>query len=171
MGGELKFSPDSKHLAIGFRSGDVLLANLVNETSIRLSGHERSINAISFSPDSQYIATFSADNTARIWDLKGKNLAILPGRSRTKFGDPRDRDPAVSQVSWSSIGQLLTIASGREVQIWQLPDQKLMTLRANQGEVLDAVFSPNGSMIAIASDGIVKVWDLLTRELVTKQLR
>lgn len=165
-GGQLKFSPDGKWLVVGFRSGSVLLANLVSHNSIQLIGHQRGINAISFSPDGQNIGTTSADNTARIWNLTGKNVAILPGIPEAKFGDAGERSPSVSHASWSAEGHFLFIASGRHIKIWQLLDKKLSTLNNYQGGITDATFSPDGKLIAASSkDGTSRVWNLFGHQL------
>ena len=54
------------------------ILNSIHERN-QLKGHTRPVNNASFSPDGQRIVTASWDNTARVWDLSGKQLAVLKG--------------------------------------------------------------------------------------------
>ncbi|MFT5764651.1 MAG: WD40 repeat protein, partial [Saprospiraceae bacterium] len=80
-----KFSPDgSKIITCGS-----LIAMLYDldykhqsiQQIARLDQHTKAVIYASFSPDNDFIATASADNTAKIWNLKGELLADLTGHS------------------------------------------------------------------------------------------
>lgn len=81
-----------------------------------LSGHEGNIEGAIFSPDNKHVLSWSADKTARIWDVQtGKQLRQL------------DHSAAVSFARFSPDGQrILTIAAptgvggpgGKTVYIW-----------------------------------------------------
>src|SRR5690349_20554299 len=45
----------------------------------QIKAHEGSVNSASFSPDGKLIVTAGADNTARVWDFTGKQVAELIG--------------------------------------------------------------------------------------------
>ena len=44
-----------------------------------IKAHDGSVNSASYSPDGKLIVTAGADNTARVWDFAGKQVAELVG--------------------------------------------------------------------------------------------
>jgi WD40 repeat protein len=63
------FSPDGKHLAVGFRGGSVnVLDAATGQKLFDLSGHTGSVRHIAYSPNGTRIATASVDGTTRLWD-------------------------------------------------------------------------------------------------------
>ncbi|MBL1179281.1 hypothetical protein [Pantanalinema sp. GBBB05] len=83
---EVRFSPDEQTIAVSYTNqsssnnkGFVKLWQLNGRLQATLTGHEQSISAIKFSPDSQRIATASADKTIKVWDLYGALITSLWG--------------------------------------------------------------------------------------------
>ena len=123
-----------------------------------LRGHDDVVNAISFSPDGQRIATGSGnfrsatDKSVRLWDVgTGKEIALL--------GECASR---VTCVSHSPDGQ--TIASGSEdgkICLWDA--RKLLltaAIDAHQRAVNSICYSPDGTHILSASDDkTVRIWN------------
>ncbi len=70
----LAFSPDSQLLAAGFAAGDtdVHVWDLGTDTETRLAGHSGWITGLAFSRDGQTLASASADQTIRLWDVTRK---------------------------------------------------------------------------------------------------
>jgi WD40 repeat protein len=162
--GEMSFSPDGKTLAVGSSGGSGVLIDLPSKHSKDLIGHTRSINAISFSPDGQSIASSSADNTTRIWGLDGENRVMIQGLAKAKFGTAREMSPYMSAVSWNSTGWFLTIASPKQVQVWQSPAKLYSTLENVHGFSI-AKFSPDGNKIATISPDGVTLWNINGNQL------
>lgn len=74
------FSPDGKYILTA--SDDNTSQLWVVEENIRRIELFRGVNSATFSPDGQYIASIASsnsDNTVRIWNLQGKEIAILEG--------------------------------------------------------------------------------------------
>ena len=46
-----------------------------------LNGHTDRVTAVAFSADGAQMATGSGDTTARVWDPKGKQLAVMSGHT------------------------------------------------------------------------------------------
>jgi serine/threonine protein kinase len=95
----VKFSPDGKLLAIS--DGEALLPHFnVLQTSVmlwdmsrhaevrRLWGHTNTIWALAFSPDGKTLASGSADQTVKFWDVATGRLreTLVPGESGTSAG-------------------------------------------------------------------------------------
>jgi predicted NACHT family NTPase len=75
-----------------------------------LRGHEKEIYSVALSPDGQSLASGSADNTIRLWDLRhpAAALTVLRGHGN-----------AVSSVAFSPDGQTLASGSGDQtIRIW-----------------------------------------------------
>ena len=72
------FSPDNQWIASVGRDWLVHLytTTLQNIFQYHLIGHESTVYRVIFSPDSEQIATASADGTIRIWDLPNKKELI-----------------------------------------------------------------------------------------------
>ena len=116
----------------------------------RLQGHDGGVQAVTFSPDGQLIATGGRDNTVKLWQPDGQLSLTLNGH----------RD-VVWSVSFSPDGQTLASASrDRTVRLWDTQGKELRVLRGHDGDIYRVAFSPNGQTIATASaDNTVKLWD------------
>ncbi len=116
----------------------------------QLQGHQGIVFSANFSPDGKRIVTASRDKTARIWDLKGKPLAVLEGH--------QDR---VVSANFSPDGKRIVTASwDKTARIWDSNGQLLAVLEGHQGDVWSANFSPDGKRIVTASsDKTARIWD------------
>ena len=123
------------------------------------TGHSDAVRSVSFSPDRKYIASGSADDTVKLWEVdSGKEI-------RTFTGHTDD----VRSVSFSPDGKY--IASGsydKTVKLWEVDSGKeIRTFSGRIGVVSSVSFSPDGKYIASgSSDGTVKLWNVETGELI-----
>lgn len=77
--GALALSPDQTKLAAGYQDGRAVLVDFKTGAEIaRLEGHNGAVAAVAFSPDSETLATASADTSIRLWSGKdGAALGVL----------------------------------------------------------------------------------------------
>jgi WD40 repeat protein len=124
-----------------------------------MKGYEETVLDVTFSPDSSKIATISLgyENSLRLWDLKGNQLAAMAG------------DRGYSAPLFSPDGSQL--AQG--FQLWDLegnllPEPSLFDRQHRwfwQSGFFGTVMSPNGKQIVIRDDdGTVRLIDSKTAQ-------
>ncbi|MCF2151315.1 CHAT domain-containing protein [Desmonostoc muscorum LEGE 12446] len=122
----------------------------------QFKGHEGSVNSASFSPDGKLIVTAGADNTARIWDFTGKQVAELVGHQGN-----------VKSANFSPDGKLIVTASfDGTARVWDVSGKQLVELKGHQGNVYSANFSPDSKQIVtVSADKTVRIWDISGKQL------
>ena len=113
-----------------------------------LSGHNDSVNSVSFSPDGKRLASGSDDNTVKIWNpATGECLWMVRGHSEDNpecicFGDDEDSD-------------------SDEERPFPRPE---CPVRGHSATVTSVCFSSDGKQLTSGSkDKTVRKWDLATR--------
>ena len=137
------------------------------------TGHNRSANAVAFSPDNRWLASGGKDNVIKIWDLANGNVL------RTLYGHSSN----VNALAVSPDGKLLASGSGdindkrdlgtftqggvvggaedNTVRIWSVQTgQQLQVLRGHELPVGAIAFSNDGHSLTTAGGDTVKVWDV-----------
>jgi hypothetical protein len=133
-------------------------------TEVLSIDHDRAVNAVTFSPDGNRIATACGDAAARVWSLPDGQelLRVIHGA-------------VVSGVDFAPDGrQLATSAADLTARVWSLADGR-ETLRVAHDEfaqtgplaelmrdsVNTVAFSPDGARIATAAtDRTARVWSV-----------
>ncbi len=124
----------------------------------QLTGHQDRVWSATFSPDGSKIVTASDDNTAKIWDIFGKEIATLTGHQNRVWSATFSPDGS----------KIVTASDDKTARIWDIFGKKIATLIGHQDWVLSATFSPDGSKIVTASgDKTGKIWDILGKEIAT----
>jgi WD40 repeat protein len=153
----LKFSPDSKVLAVGgYR--DVRIVEPSSGKSITtFAGSMDYVRSIAFSPDGKELAAAGGApqlfGEIRIWDVQSHQL----------LKTMRGHKDCIYSIAWSPDGKLIASASyDRMVKLWE-PDtgKELRNLQDHIDAVFAVAFSPDGKHLASASqDRTVKIWDV-----------
>ncbi|HNT76273.1 MAG TPA: trypsin-like peptidase domain-containing protein [Anaerolineae bacterium] len=115
--------------------------------------HDDSVSTVAFSPDGQWIASGSADGTARVWEAAtGREVArVIHGEYVSAVAFSPDGRWVVSG-SWDDTARVWEAATGREIA------------RVTHGDDVKSVtFSPNGRwVVSGGSDGTARVWEAET---------
>lgn len=114
----LALSPDGTRLALGGRSGEVLLFDPAGKKLLRRfgPGHDGAVHSIGFTPEG-HVFTGSADGTARTWSTAtGRELLRLGGHVR-----------GCQSITVSPSGRLIVTGDRRgEVRAWDARTGKLL---------------------------------------------
>lgn len=109
--------PDGTLLAVA-SSKDIWLYDVTGTSAFpfKLTGHTRDVKSLSFNPDGQILASGSADETIRLWNVEKRHqIARFKGYTRT-----------VNAVCFSPDGH--TLASGSDdgfIWLWNVTTKKI----------------------------------------------
>src|SRR5262249_4748996 len=158
------FSPDGRLLAVGgmvenakgqllFHHGVVRVCDTANGRELfTILGHGEPVTTLVFSPDGKFLATASADHTARLWDaVTGREVRVFKGHVGT-----------VTAVAFSPDGKLLATGSGdKTARLWDVATGEVRRrLLDHSAAVTAVVFSPDGRTVTTGgADQRVYVWD------------
>lgn len=175
-------SPDGRWIAIGDRSNTVWLFDLNKNRSpgraAALTGHGANVWTCSFSPDSQWLATGTWDDTL-VWNLTVDNPVSNPRRL------PGHQGP-IRGTLFSKDGQWLATYSGypgpytsncadTSIRLWDRStwgnSADAFVLKDHDDYVSKALYVGDGrSMITGSEDGAVRLWNLTSKQSFTSQV-
>ncbi|MGH9775001.1 MAG: toll/interleukin-1 receptor domain-containing protein [Candidatus Acidiferrales bacterium] len=125
------------------------------ELADTLSGHSGGVAAVAFSYDGRWLASGSADETIKLWNVATRK------EERTLKGHTE----AVLCVAFSPDGKWLASGSrDKSVKLWDLSGGRVVrTLSGHSAQVNAVAFSPDGKWVASASDDKkIRLWDTNT---------
>ncbi|HET6648453.1 MAG TPA: caspase family protein [Pyrinomonadaceae bacterium] len=125
------------------------------------TGHSSRVNCAVFAPDRRWLASGSADNSIRLWDVaSGSELRALIGHNNW-----------IKSLAISRNADMLASGSNdRTVKLWDVSSgRERFTLSGHGGPIEVVVFSPDDRLIASGStDATIKIWERTTgREVQT----
>lgn len=165
-----RFSRDGRVLAYVFggppqQTPSIMLRDVETGEYIRtLSGHTGEVKCITFSPDSQTLASGSRllDKTIRLWDIETGSSRVL---TDTSWADSQQKFDAItaSALAFSPDGQ--TLASGMnlgDIYLWETTTgAKKRMLHGHSERISHLFFSTDSkTLISVSDDGTILIWDL-----------
>ncbi|MGQ0634309.1 MAG: WD40 repeat domain-containing protein [Planctomycetaceae bacterium] len=159
------FAPDGLSLAVATgdptrptRKGLVQVFDLAGRPQKTFDAQSKLIGALAYSPQGNLLATGSADETIRLYDLAGTaESKPLEGHTR-----PVNSLAFAADGAWLVSGSGGRNLGGNELKLWELSTGKdRLTIAAHEAPVRNLAVSDDGRFIATASlDKSVKLWDL-----------
>jgi len=93
---------------------------------------------VTFSPDSQMLATNSDDHTLKIWYANGSLKAVLKGDSAQ-----------IRRINFSADSQrLVSVSDDNIVKVWQVDGKLLQSFKGDEGKVKSAIFQQTNQITA-----------------------
>jgi WD40 repeat protein len=144
-------SKDGQYAALGIQGFNQNL-NLFNAQTgaviqRRITAHNNGTTALSFSPDSQLLASGGADGTGKLWHLPDMTLL------RTLNGGVGYR-ARIFAVAFSNDGQLLALGGQAGVLIFNVADGSLVQALSPVVSTRSLASSPDGQILAAGSNAI-----------------
>ncbi len=135
----------------GILSGTELSADLLTDDKLTLDSHSRWVVDLSYSPDGQYLASGSRDQSVKVWSVaEERQISQMDGEV----------------VAFSPDSALLAAADDeRSIYLWRNPEGQLTGVLNNEVRARDLAFSPDGTILAVAGSKGVNLWDLEQRVL------
>jgi WD40 repeat protein len=155
----ISFNPTGDLLAAGSRSEPGLSLWRSDGTLYRsLSGHTNWVYHATFSPDGRLVASASADQTIKLWDVK-------TGKIVQQFDGPDRHQDWVTHVDFFRTAAqspfLASTSADKTIKLWHLNGQLIRTLIGHQDWVLNVTYCPALQLIASAGrDQTVRLWHL-----------
>jgi len=168
----VKYSPNGKLLAYvggsefeqggdATRTAKVMLWD-VDADKLRgdLPGHQSLVTSVDFSPNSEILATGSADNTVKLWDTSnGTTVRTLKGHTDAVWAIRFISDKTLASASWDGT-----------LRFWDLDTgEQLASFSEHDAEILCLAISPDRKTLATGSGDLsIRLWDIEKRKVIAK---
>ena len=176
---DMEFSPDGQFFAVGSTMG-LWMYQLSTLTPIALWETDRgSIDGVTFSPDSRWIASTTLHEALRVWDIQNKSCI-----AEMEFKEKRDRFGITKPVFSADGERLVAFKEHNKVYVWCPRTGTKMReieikLNGTDNETINGIyptcFSPDLSLLAGTcydhrnrTAEFIALWDMETGEQVTR---
>jgi pentatricopeptide repeat protein len=164
------FSPDNRWIATGTGklTNDTGRAQIWDietgkkcEKVMEHQPGEGGVLHVAFSPDSRRLVTASADDSAKVWEIRPDGQVV----EQATFEHTAD-------VTYAAFGpgsdSLVTVSKDPMVVVWDVESHARRATFPHESYPNYAAFSPNGRLVVTAShDGTARLWDVSGSHLVT----
>jgi len=150
----IQWSPDGSTFSAASAAGEVVLWQDESSEKLRYLQQDsgRSIDVLSFSGDSQFLATGGEEGTVNIWQISSPQREVIASLKNERAW--------IDKLSWSPTQNLLAYSAVKQVFVWDLEKKETVAmLDFDQSSVLAIAWHPLGEYLAVAGNQGVKIWD------------
>lgn len=154
------YTRDSNILASAGNKGTLRLWDAAPVEQATVLRHPGGVSSVAFSSDGKTLVTFGT--ALKLWDVATGQETATMGIG----GDSPFALHATRRLATSSDGKTLAIASGNNVELWEMATRKpYAVLEGHTSVIYSMAFSSDGKTLATGSyDRTAKLWDLATRQ-------
>ncbi|KAK1261205.1 Transcriptional corepressor LEUNIG [Acorus gramineus] len=117
--------------------------------SYTLQGHGKEVHSVCWDANGEYLASVSQDSV-RVWSIRNGDLVHELSSNGNKFH---------SCIFHPTYSNLLIIGGYQSLELWNMTENKCMTVQGHDGLIAALAQSPVSGMVASAShDTSVKLW-------------
>lgn len=150
---QIRFQPRSGRYLAAAAEKNVNIIDSDTQTCLRsLKGHQQSVTSLCWDPSGQYIASASED-LVRVWAIGSRNESDFMHElncTGNKF---------YSCAFHPTHSSVLIIGCYQSILLWDMLENKTMTVPAHEGLVASlAVSNANGLVASASYDKVVKLW-------------
>ncbi|XP_027187228.1 transcriptional corepressor LEUNIG_HOMOLOG-like isoform X2 [Cicer arietinum] len=147
---QVRFQPRIGHLLAAASGNVVSLFDVETDRQMHsLQGHSGEVHCVCWDPNGDYLASVSQESV-KVWSLASGDCIHELNSSGNMFH---------SCVFHPSYSNLLVIGGYQSLELWNMAENKCMTIPAHEGVISALAQSPVTGMVASAShDKSVKIW-------------
>ncbi|MDY7023254.1 MAG: NB-ARC domain-containing protein, partial [Cyanobacteriota bacterium] len=157
----LAFSENEEFLVTGSIRGEVCVWRWKdNQQIFKRQEHTTIVDSVTFSPDSNKIASSSRDRTVKIWDT-------ITGKCIFTFKSPNHH--AIKNLAFNADGSQLFGYSSQEIISWDLETGHSTILITSEHRICSLRLSSRSSILVLGCEnGQVDVWDIHKKALINR---
>lgn len=144
------------------------------QQTLELRGHAKKVNSLDFNASGAVLASASADQTVRVWDIERamSSMANGVGILNCQSSQFQGHQEAVEQVRFNAQNdnEFVTVSCDKTVKFWDVRLKKCVDSIQTVGENVSVAWSPNGKTVCVgARDDTLTFIDCTMKKTVKNQ--